>query len=1232
MKSQNIFISYRRGIDNDSAGRVYDRLCNFFGESQVFRDVDASTELVGIDFVDVLEKQIGACSAFIIVIGPGWIENVDRLSRDDDFVRIEIESALRRSDIRVIPVLVEDVDFPEDDQLPESLRQIRRRGALRLRNEDYASPIQTLIDVLRGPSKVSDAPSVANANFVSAEAQDPTKSKATNLDAFRGEQRQVTALSCSLHDMEMLAARYDPDEIARISEQSHEACARVVTGWGGNIVSQEGSTMLAFFGLPTAQEDDAVRAVHAGLSLGRQALAVDGPESAELKFCIGIATGIVTVAEEQDDDGMPEITGEVLVQVERMRAQAGEAQTVVARTTQRLLGTGFDFAPAARPAGRQDWAGQAVISAREPESVLGNAEARASTPLVGRRNELGILSDRWAWTKDGDGQVVLLGGEAGIGKSRLIGALMQQVQSEVHTTVQLFCSPYHSNSAFHPVIRHIERIAGFAPEHSPAQRLERLAALVPESTPRRTEVTLLVASLLSIPVENDLPSIELSPEQRKRRTLEALCDLIVALAKQRPVLLICEDVHWIDPSTFELLTMTIDRVRRIPVMLAISFRPDFVAPWIGQAHVTVLHLNRLGRKQSEAIVARLSETAPLPDAVADQILSKADGIPLYVEELTKAVLDSGIASDLEHGAAISGKLDRIEIPASLSDSLMARLDRLSPVKEVAQFGAVIGREFSHELIATVTNQPEQELRAALAQLTQAELIFQVGTPPAATYTFKHALIRDAAYYSLLKPRRQQIHARIAQALQQANETRKNEYGLELLAQHFTQAGQTDVAVTYWQRAANRALGRSENKEAISLLQSGLDLVGEIPDKPQRQHKELELRIAIGVPYIAVKGYSAPEVEESYSRAYELCEALGSTREKATVLQGLWAGCFVRGELARAHGIAEQLVQASQNAESALRAAHAHRAIGSTLFYMGEFEAAAKWLDRGIALQRDLQEWGEHRTHLLAHGEHPGVHCLLYSAWTEWFLGNADRASEAGSEALDLSRRFSHHHSIALAMGFNAVLLSLRRDFDAALRQADEGIAFAQKHDLPQSLAKSTFCRGISLVNLGEPLRGLAAIEEAERIWHRIKARLVLTQWLGLKAEANIALSRFEDAAKSFAEARNLASATGEAYYLAEIDRLEGTARLATGDRASATTLFERAISRSRQQGAKSLEWQATVSLAKLHRSQGEQDRALDLLATAKAAMWGGSVSSSPRETQQLMELLGPATEGELRRL
>ena len=653
---------------------------------------------------------------------------------------------------------------------------------------------------------------------------------------------------------------------------------------------------------------------------------------------IGIATGLVVVGDLSGEGALREhaVVGETPNLAARLQALAEPGTIVVAASTRRLLGDLFRL----RDLGRHEVKGIAEpVAAWAVEGVSASrAASRRSTltgltDLIGREDEIDFLLERQRLAWKGEGQIVLISGEPGIGKSRLVAALDERIAGEPHTRLRYQCSPYHTNSALRPFIAQLERAAGFKADDTSEQRLDKLEALLAMGASRVQAVAPLFAALLSIPFGERYPPLALSPTQQRRRTLAALLDQFEGLARQQPILLLFEDAHWADATSLELLDLTVERMRQLPVLALFTFRPEFEPPWVGLPNVGTLTLGRLDRNDVESMVARVTGGRVLPAEVMKQIVAKTDGNPLFVEELTKAVLEAGILVEDAEGYRLDGPLPPLAIPATLQDSLMARLDRLAPVKEIGQIGAAIGREFSYSLLRVLVGRDETALKNALAQLEQAELVFRRGEPPEAVYSFKHALVRDAAYESLLKSRRQQLHGQIARALEErfADIVASQP---EIVAHHFTEAGLVEPAIDYWLKAGQHAARRSANAEALNHLARGLELLPNIDDPMLRNKSELLLQTSLGNSLRATKGWSADSVKHAYTRALQLCKESGLDEHTLPAVFGLWTWNFLRAALGEAQALAEHLVNTAENADDSVYKVLAHEALGFTLFAQG----------------------------------------------------------------------------------------------------------------------------------------------------------------------------------------------------------------------------------------------------------------------------------------------------------
>ena len=724
-------------------------------------------------------------------------------------------------------------------------------------------------------------------------------------DSIGAERRQLTIMFCDLVGSTALSLQLDPEDVREIVKHVQETCARIIGQYDGFIAKYMGDGILVYFGYPQAHEDDVARAVRSGLAIV-DAIRARGTMAAErfgaqVAVRVGIATGLVVAGDLIGEGASQEkaVVGSTPNLAARLQGLAAPNSVVIASTTRQVLGSEFDLENLGRhelkgfSQPEQAWR---VVGVRTAPTRFEATHASGLTPLVGREAEIDLILHRWRHQAvNREGQLVLLSGEPGIGKSRLIEAIRECLAGEAYFHIRYQCSPYFANSAFYPVVEQLRLAAGLARDDDDEHRLEKIEAMLALAIADVRQVAPLFAALMEISTGDRYPCLALSPVQQKERTVSALLEQLQGLARQQPVLFVVEDMQWIDPSTLDLVDRVIERIEGLPVLCLASSRPDFAPPWIGRPQVTQLFLSRMNRQQCAAIIGRLIRGKKLPPEIEQEIIAKTDGIPLFIEELTKTVLEAGFLDEKADAYQPTTTRPAFTVPTTLRNSLMARLDRLGSAKAVAQTGAVIGRTFSLELLAAASGVPTNILEASLAQLVRAELIQQRGVPPLAIYTFGHALIQEVAYQSLLKSRRRHLHAKIARALErhfpEVGRTKP-----ELLAHHATEAGLVELAIGYWQRAGERAAERSANKEAVAHLQKGLELIRLLPEGEAQRQRELDLLVALGVPLRAVKGISAKEVGECYERARQLCEEIGAVKRLFPVLWGLWAFFRGRGEM------------------------------------------------------------------------------------------------------------------------------------------------------------------------------------------------------------------------------------------------------------------------------------------------------------------------------------------------
>ena len=1049
-----------------------------------------------------------------------------------------------------------------------------------------------------------------------AQSATSATSASTAAPTIDAERRQLTVMFCDLVGSTALSTRHDPEDLRELIGDYHRAVAETVGRFDGFVAKYMGDGVLIYFGYPQAHEDDAERAVRAGLAVieavGRL------PARQDLSVRLGIATGLAVVGDLIGEGAAQErgVVGETPNLAARLQALAAPNTLVIAEATRRQVGGLFDLA---------DLGPQALAGFAEPQpawrvigesGMLSRFEALRSgeTPLVGREEEVELLIRRWQQAKSGEGRVVLISGEPGIGKSRLTAALSEHIGTEPHTRLRYFCSPHHQDSALYPFIAQLERAARFTRDDTVEARLGKLRTVLAPGAPDDDDFALL-SELLSLP--SSAADLNLSPQRKREKLFEALLNQLAAEARHRPVLMVFEDAHWIDPTSRELLDLTVDRVRHLPVLLLITFRPEFQPPWGGRSHVTSMALNRLGERDGEALVQTLAGNAALAPDIVAEIVERTDGVPLFVEELTKAVLESAAQGDRVAAVLTTTSLAALSVPATLHASLMARLDRLGPAaKEIAQIGAVLGREFAYELIEPVAQRPEKELQAALDQLGDAGLLFCRGVPPHASYLFKHALVQDAAYSTLLRGRRQELHARVAAALEQQFPDLV-ERQPELLAHHLSVAGNAERAVDQWLMAGRRAAAQSAYVEAIAHLERGLGLLHSLPESPVRNGSEIELQLALGLCLFTAKGAVAAKLP--YPRAHELAESSGAPQQRFEALYGVWQSTNTSGGAAAADPLSERLLRmAEREADDGLRL-QAHHSVWSTWCWAGDPARAREHADAG----RLLYDPEKHASHRLVYGGHdPGVCARYHGAQAEWLLGYPEKALASIADALALAARLAHPYTLGVALSNSSVVYLNRREPGRALRQLEAAEVLAAEQRL--SLTFPGMLRGAALLGQGAVHEAIARLREGVASWIRLGRTNLLPYGLAFLAEG---LARHGDRAAALAALREgvaTADATGEHMWDAELHRLTGTVLVAENKLDEGQACLQQAIRIAQAQQAKSLELRAATSLARLWGEQGRRVQARDLLAPVYGWFTEGFDTADLKEAKALLDELGGA--------
>jgi class 3 adenylate cyclase/predicted ATPase len=1016
------------------------------------------------------------------------------------------------------------------------------------------------------------------------------------------ERRQLTAMFCDLVGSTALSARLDPEDMREIVGAYHRSCAEQINKIGGFVAKYMGDGVLAYFGYPQAHEHDAERAVLAGLALVEAVPKLFTTTGAPMQVRIGIATGLVVVGDligsgEAQERG---VVGDTPNLAARLQGVAEANSVVIADGTRRLLGNLFEL----RDLGPQHLKGLAgptrAWAALRASSAEGRFEAlhtAALTALVGREEESELLLRRWSRARTGEGQVVLISGEAGIGKSRLTAALLERLAAEPHTRLRYFCSPQRTDSALHPFIGQIERAAGLTYEEKLQAKLDKLDAVLVQTSTSPADAALF-AGMLSLANDGRYPALEVTPEERRQRTLEALSTQLAGLAQRQPVLMIFEDAHWVDPTSLEVLGRNVDRIRTLPGLLIVTSRPEFAAPWVGQPHVTSLTLNRLGEREAATIIARLVGNKALPADVLAEIVERTDGIPLFVEEMTKAVLEAESDGTARRTAAAVPS-SALAVPASLHASLMARLDRLGPAKEVVQIGSAMGREFSHKLLASVARKSEEELGSALERLIEAGLLSRQGMPPHASYLFKHALVQDAAYGTLLREPKRALHARITEILE--SQFAETAYGRpEMLARHCTEAGLIEKAAGLWGMAGQRSLDSSALAEAAVQFTRALAQIATLPGTPPLRREQIKLQVALINPLIHLKGYAAAETKAAAEQArlmIEQAEALGEPPEDPLLLFSVLYAFWVVNDVAFNGDIicelATQFLALAEKQMATVPLMMGHRLMGLSLLFTGDIGGGRRHLDQTIA----LYDSAVHRPLATRFGQDIGVAATVIRSWALWLLGYPDAAFRQAEDALANAREMGQAGTLMYALFHAAITYTLCGNYPAAAAQAQEQVALAEEKG-------SSNWKALGKINQGDVLaltgRASDAIETLNAgIANRTPGSTIyLTVYLPFLARAHAELGQFEEAWRCIGEAMTFVETAKERWCEAEVYRVAGEIALMSPepDAAKAEACFGRALAVARKQHAKSWELRATMSMTRLWRDQGKPQQAHELLA------------------------------------
>ncbi|MBU0608799.1 MAG: AAA family ATPase [Armatimonadetes bacterium] len=1076
-------------------------------------------------------------------------------------------------------------------------------------------------------SPLSDEPSAAIP--APPAAPEPLPASSAELRVGEGERRHLTVMFCDMVGSSALSGRIDAEDLLAVHRAYQETCVKAISKFGGYVAKYLGDGILVYFGYPQAHEDDARRAVLAGLEIVRnlpelnvrlqQTLAVAGDVAVRAR--VGIHTGEVVVSDVGNGEFVESsaIVGETPNIAARLQELTPPDSVVVSGATWRLAGRFFECNELGTqtlrgirlPVTLHQIVGETTIAGRAATAAAGDV-----MPLVGREKELSFLDGCWQQAADGLGQVVLLNGEAGIGKSRLLQAFRDQITADGRAAVvQCVCSPYNQESAFYAVLGWLQQeVLSCESGRTPQEKLELFLTqrgLVP------AEAAPLLAFLLALQLDEQYPPLSLAPEARRQRTLAVLLRLLLPRPGEAPVLLVVEDLHWVDASTLELLDMLVDQAGASPIFALFTCRPEFDCPWSVDSNVSRIRLNRLVHSQVQGMVERLAGGKSLPPEVLAQVVAKTDGVPLFVEELTKMVLESNLFVDRGDHYELTGPIPDLAIPTTLHDSLMARLDRLAPVKEVAQLAAALGtQEFSYALLRAAARLDDDTLQSALTQLVEAQLLLQQGRVPEATFSFKHALVRDTAYGSLLKGRRQQYHQWIALALEQHFPELVTSQP-ELLAYHFTEANQIAKGVDYWNLAGERAVLQGAHREAITQLTRGLDLLRRLPLTPERHHREIEMEIRLGVPLQAVKGYSAPEVEATYARARQLCQETDDTISLFPVLYGLLRYYQLAAEYDTACELGDQLQGLAKQSGNPGYIVAANRGLAGPLFYQGEHGKAITHLQQVLAIEATPELRQDSYKYDVVD---PWITAQSYLGWSLWLRGYPDQAAEQARQALATAESVDHPFSVALALSFGEWVHQFRGDIAQTLATAERALAISRDLGFAFWIGWGEVLQGWTVAQRGDVEAAIEQMRGGLADWNAQGSQLGRSYFLAMLAEACALAGRVDEGLEALDEAQEFEDRTGEGYWAPEIHRLRGDLLIQRdpGGNGQIQACFDQALEVALAQGAKSLELRAAMSLCRLGMVRGETEAHCQLLRDTRAWFTEGADTRDLKEADKLL--------------
>jgi class 3 adenylate cyclase/predicted ATPase len=1047
----------------------------------------------------------------------------------------------------------------------------------------------------------------------------------TAQDARPIERRQLTVMFCDLVGSIALSAALDPEDFGAIIAGYRRCITGTIARFGGFVARHHGDGAMVYFGYPRAQEDDAERAVHAGLALAQAVATL--PTKERLSARVGIATGVALVGDMSDSAIFEEhgVLGDTPNLAARLQSLAPPGGVIISDRTRADAGPQFEYHDLgkmeirgfARPVAAWQVTGRTTVTSRSHA-----LQRRDLLPLIGRDQEIELLLRRWERARNGEGQVVLLSGEAGIGKSRLAIALVERLALEPHIRLRFFCSPQHTDSTLYPVIGEMLRAGDFAHDDSQHVKLDKLDALLAQSA-TSAEDAALFAEMLSLPNDGRYPTVEIEPQLRRDKTLKALATHLEVLVRTNPVLMIFEDVHWSDPTSLELFARAVDGAVNHRLLLLVTFRPEFQSSWAGRPHVTELPLHRLAPRDIDLLIERVVGDRSMPAGIRQDIIERTDGIPLFAEEMTKAVLDAEGESDVQRICA-AAPTPVVAVPASLQASLMSRLDRLGPAKDVAQVGAAIGREFPHMLLAALVRKPEAELDYDLDRLMTAGLLFRRGTPPHASYLFKHALVQDAAYGTLLREPRRLLHARIAEILEgQFAEIAESQP--ELLARHYTKAGLIEKSARLWGKAGLRSQELSALIEAAEQLGQALAQIATLPSTPDLRREQIVWRVALLNTLMHVKGYGAPETKDAVAQVralIEQAERLGEPPDDSSLLLsalfGQWIVNFINFNGDVAQGLAERFIAIGEKDGTAVPRMVGHRTMASTLALKGHIVEAKAHFNEALALYRPAA----HRRLMTRFGQDLRVTCLAFRSLVQWLLGYPEAALDDADCAMSEARQIEHAATLMFTLNFPVLVNTYCGNYHAASEPLKELVALAEEKGAPFRKAEGVLRRGYILTLTGAA-KGIETVTSGIDLWRSAGSTIFTPEHEFMLAIAHANAGQFDAARICIDKSVAAMHATGERWCEAEVHRVAGEIALRSPqhDVAKAQTCFEHSLAVARAQHARSWELRAAMSLARLLIDQGRRQTARDLLAPVYDWFTEGFDTSDLRKAKALLSEL-----------